>query len=356
MLLEGFDPKKAASGFEMSSRDWETYTRWGDDPRVRALAQEVSAEAGTYYEKVTAVFSYLRDNYYYSLKPGAAPDGNQLAHFLFQGKKGYCSYFAFSMTLLLRSLGIPARVAAGFFVDPDSAILEFHPVRADMAHAWTEVWFGSYGWVAFDPTSRVPAPGERFEASRGTDPALLERLLREILRGVPESAGKSAVAVSGTRTPGELFRDAALWTLRRAWLILPAFYIALILAARMIRAVLSRRLGESRRRTLAAWDALESSLAAAGKRRPRGESVPDFADRLDRERSAALGSGYGVLARAWENAIFGPNEAPDEVNVLLDGLKRKQADIKRRKPVLKRAAAFLDIRTAFRPLPGGPNR
>ena len=91
---------------------------YGDDILIRELAEEVTDGLETYYDKVIAIMFYLRDTYFYSLKPGVAADGDQLHYFLFESQKGYCSYFAFSMALMCRSLGIPARVAAGFFIDP----------------------------------------------------------------------------------------------------------------------------------------------------------------------------------------------------------------------------------------------
>lgn len=356
LLLEGFDPARTPLGFSLSAADRERYTRWGDDPRIRTLAETVTEQASTRYDAVTAVLSHLRENYFYSLKPGAAEDGDQLAHFLFRSRKGYCSYFAFSMTVMLRSLGIPARVAAGFFLDPDSAVLEFHPVRADMAHAWTEVWFGEYGWVAFDPTSREPAPGERFEESRGTDPALLEALLREILRGSREAvlpAGPEAESGAG---PGEALRRTAAWMLRRSWFLAPGLWLVLAGLGRAFRALGLCLLGDRRRRLLASWEALEEALSASGARRGRGESIIDFADRLDREGIESPDSGWGDLARAWERAAYDPSPPPGGSPGPEDRIRAARVRVLSKVSVLRRVVRFLDLRRAFRPFPGRPVR
>ena len=73
-----------------------------------------------------------------------------LAHFVAEGKRGYCQHFAGAMALMLRFLGIPARVAAGFTSgkreDGGWTVTDHN------AHAWVEVWFPDYGWLAFDPT------------------------------------------------------------------------------------------------------------------------------------------------------------------------------------------------------------
>ncbi len=159
----------------------EVYLKGPVPEGVAALAREITADAQGYYETVEAVLSHLLNEYYYSLSPGEALAGNQLEHFLFESRKGYCSYFAFSMTLMLRSLDIPSRVAVGFFTDPGAAMLEFYPVRGDMAHAWVEVWFEEFGWVEFDPTSQQIAPGETVSTDYQIDQQRLSQLIQEVL-------------------------------------------------------------------------------------------------------------------------------------------------------------------------------
>lgn len=165
----------------MDARALAYYTEYGQDQRLRALAEEITRGIETYYDKVQAIADYLKYDYYYSLKPGKAPDGDQLAHFLFTSKKGYCSYFAFSMALLCRSLGIPTRVAIGFFIDPETELFGYYPVHSDMAHAWVEVYFEGFGWVDFDPTSRTPAPGEQPISGAQMKRDTFTQFLREIL-------------------------------------------------------------------------------------------------------------------------------------------------------------------------------
>lgn len=161
-------------------------TAGGDDAEIRALAESMTRGAATRYEKATAILIALKENYFYSLKPGNPGSRGALKHFLFEGKKGYCSYFAFSMALLLRSLDIPARIAVGFATNPADSVLGFTPVRAFQAHAWVEVPFGPYGWLEFDPTSETPAPGEPFQYPKATDSQSLSKLIAEILQAQPQ--------------------------------------------------------------------------------------------------------------------------------------------------------------------------
>ncbi|MCK5735555.1 MAG: transglutaminase domain-containing protein, partial [Spirochaetaceae bacterium] len=151
------------SGESPSSRENRAYfLAGGDDPYFVDLAQSITAEFNDPWSKAAAVENWFHENYYYSLKPGLSPDGDQLRWFLKESRRGYCSYFAFAMTRICRAAGIPARVAVGFLTDPETSTLGFVPVRSDQAHAWVEVWFDEFGWISFDPTSDVMAPGEEY--------------------------------------------------------------------------------------------------------------------------------------------------------------------------------------------------
>ena len=107
--------------------------------KIRDLAYSVTAQYKDPFYKTLAIQEYFWDNYYYSLKPGFSRNGNQLDHFLFETKKGYCTYFAFSMVLMLRSLGIPSRVAVGFVPDMKNSTLNFYEVKARWS-CWVEVF------------------------------------------------------------------------------------------------------------------------------------------------------------------------------------------------------------------------
>jgi len=185
------------------------YTQGGDDPEIRALALAWTKGAQTPYEKANAILQNLKDHYYYSLKPGNPGSRGALKHFLFEGKKGYCSYFAFSMTLLMRSLGLPARIAVGFATDPADAVLGFTPVRAFQAHAWVEVPFGPYGWLEFDPTSDTPAPGEPFQFPKGSDPQELSKMIAEILDAKPQPLADAPEPTPGSERK---FSWESVWT------------------------------------------------------------------------------------------------------------------------------------------------
>ncbi|ADP80401.1 transglutaminaseTgpA domain-containing protein [Pseudofrankia inefficax] len=124
------------------------------DPQVRALAQSLATGRTSDFDKVRAIQDYFHNGtFHYDLN--GAPTGQDALHqFLFVSKTGYCEQFASAMTLLVRALGIPARVAVGFIGGerrPDGSVL----IRGGDAHAWPEVWLPGTGWIAFEPTPRT---------------------------------------------------------------------------------------------------------------------------------------------------------------------------------------------------------
>ena len=82
-----------------------------------------------------------------------------LANFLFARRKGHCEYFASSMAVMLRSLGIPARLATGFQSGVYNPVSDLWLMRASDAHSWVEAWIPGYGWKTFDPTPADPNAG-----------------------------------------------------------------------------------------------------------------------------------------------------------------------------------------------------
>ncbi|RAR42824.1 transglutaminase domain-containing protein [Paenibacillus sp. MDMC362] len=122
--------------------------------RVRDLAREITWDAVNRYEKAKAIESYLEQNYTYSLQTSVPPEGRDFTdYFLFDTKEGYCVHFATTMTVLLRSEGIPARYVTGFAPgEPVAGTVDRYEVAQKNAHAWVEVFFPGQGWVLFDPT------------------------------------------------------------------------------------------------------------------------------------------------------------------------------------------------------------
>jgi protein-glutamine gamma-glutamyltransferase len=122
------------------------------DPRVPQLAAQVTKSASNDFDKAAAIENYLRTRFGYTLELPQTAVKDPIANFLFERKQGHCEYFASSMAVLLRSLGIPARVVNGFRSDEFNDLTGNYVVRAKNAHSWVEAYFPGYGWQTFDPT------------------------------------------------------------------------------------------------------------------------------------------------------------------------------------------------------------
>ncbi len=122
------------------------------DPRIAALAREITQNAATPYDKAAAIERHLRTRYGYTLELSGTPGESPLAHFLFTRKAGHCEYFATAMTVMLRTLGVPTRYVNGFLPGEYNDVGEDYIVRGSDAHSWVEVYFPEFGWITFDPT------------------------------------------------------------------------------------------------------------------------------------------------------------------------------------------------------------
>lgn len=155
----------------------------GISPKIAGLAGQITSGCEGDYEKACRLRDYLSNEYEYALDPPEAGKNDDFAEFfLFEGKKGYCVHFATAMTLMSRSLGIPARYTEGYRMDKTG----YNYVLASNAHAWCEVYIKGIGWLPFDAVSEGDfASGQ---AGEGTG---------ENITASPD-AGKSAAVTEGS--------------------------------------------------------------------------------------------------------------------------------------------------------------
>jgi transglutaminase-like putative cysteine protease len=295
--------------------------------RMYRLAKRVTAGATTDYEIVKRVNAWLEGHYRYSeLVPSHL---YPLSSFLFQDRRGYCQQFSGAAALMLRMLGVPARVATGFTPGSLNKETNEYVVRDLDAHSWIEVWFEGIGWVPFDPTPALaPAQSQTGatvapSAARGdTRDRLPARRLDQLLGPRPESATSGGGSLE--EDPGTPWGPIALAA--------SGFLLAAMALAVWLRA---RRRRHSRPRPLPCGDAevdrlvrlvgrlgldvapgttlyaLEQRLtrlggpeAAGYARRLRerrfgdaGEPPPGRADRRRLRHALAKGTGAGALVR-----------------------------------------------------------
>lgn len=155
----------------------ENYPQWVRDlygsfvpsvtGRTIQLASEIVAQANaqTPYDKAKAIETWLRANILYN-ETIPQPPANQdpVDWVLFDLKQGYCNYYASAMIVMLRTMGIPARMAAGFAQGTWNSDEQAFVVEERDAHTWVEVYFPGYGWVEFEPTA-AQAPLNRGDES-----------------------------------------------------------------------------------------------------------------------------------------------------------------------------------------------
>jgi transglutaminase-like putative cysteine protease len=127
---------------------------------VQALAEQVTNGRTTPYDQAEAITNYLRSTIQYSTRVPSPPAGEDPTTWvLFDYKKGFCNYYASAEVLMLRSIGVPARMAVGFAEGASNDPVVEHPGSAGTftvlnrdAHAWPEVYFPGIGWAEFEPT------------------------------------------------------------------------------------------------------------------------------------------------------------------------------------------------------------
>jgi transglutaminase-like putative cysteine protease len=165
--------------------------------RVRAEAETVAASGANPYEQAQLIESYLRD-FPFDLAVASAPPGEDVVDFfLFEQKRGYFDYQSTAMAVMLRSIGIPSRVAVGYVLDPaEVAEGGVYTVRKDDAYSWVEVYFPQYGWVNFNPTRDRPEGGAGSAINGGetslTTPSLEELFPDDFFEPLPGDVGDAA--------------------------------------------------------------------------------------------------------------------------------------------------------------------
>ena len=184
--------------------------------RIRGLAHEITVTAETPYEKAYKIERNLqRLEYNFEIDPPPF-NADGVDHFLFVQGKGYSEYFSSAMAVLLRSVGVPARVAVGYTTGEATDVPGIYLVSDQNSHAWVEVYFPGYSWIPFEPTPgrELPAalvPGEPVvvestgEFFSDFDVECLDDFIEECLdyaEPFPGQTGSSQGAAEAGGTPG----------------------------------------------------------------------------------------------------------------------------------------------------------
>ncbi|MGH3024236.1 MAG: DUF3488 and transglutaminase-like domain-containing protein [Gaiellaceae bacterium] len=307
----------------------------------------VTSQAESPYEAAVLLETWFREagGFVYDEQPPAPVGGvPALVDFVNGPKRGYCQHYAGAMTLMLRLLGVPARVAVGFTSGAYDDDEQEWIVSDTNAHAWVEVWFPRFGWIPFDPTpgrGQLAATYSVYSGSfnagdaaelglaerfQGISPALAERIRSANQRPGLEGAGVGSGGAGAVST----VRDRGPSILMLLLLVLGGAYLALVLF-KAIRRSLRFATRDTRALAAACRRDLVGYLADQGVELPPSATVPEIGAALDRY--------YAVNAdpfvRSLSLARFGP---PAEAGPALGQARRELRDVRR---VLRRRLGVL---------------
>jgi transglutaminase-like putative cysteine protease len=315
------------------------------DPRIPELARRWASGAADDVARARAIETRLRTDYGYTLELPPARTADPLANFLFVRRRGHCEYFASAMAVMLRSLGVPARLATGFESGVYNPLTGQWLMRASDGHAWVEAWLPGRGWTTFDPTPSAnyaasSAPG-RFALYLDAARTFWSRWIVNFdstRQGALADRFDEAARVAGIRWFDSLWdtgntwqRRAAAWVRRFGpWLVAAVLFAAGLrrFGPRAIRALRLRiRVGRARRRPATAGDAtllygrMLALLERRGYRKPSWFTPDEFAASLP---PGALAAAVAEFTTAYNALRFG-RRAPDRPRMasLLEELSRR---------------------------------
>jgi transglutaminase-like putative cysteine protease len=293
---------------------------------IVALAHKLADPEPTPYRKILAIQDYLR-TFRYDAHVVAGHDVDYLVDFLTKTKAGYCEQFAGAMGVMLRALGIPARVAVGFTPGQPTGSASTYAVTTQNAHAWVEVLFPTYGWLAFEPTPTrsnpaaasydfpivLPGPGSQ----SGSGPARTckhSKIGTRIVGDPCESGGSNTQdggrgsrqggrpgstieGQFGGANVGQSTRRPVSWRFLalEAALLAALFFLLSIPVVKLARRRLAlARARGPRARVLAAYGVLADRAADLGLGRVSAETLWEYRTRL-RERVRGLDGDFDRL-------------------------------------------------------------
>lgn len=283
---------------------------------LRDLAARLTEGATTTYDQALALQSFFRDGTQFRYDTSIEPAGSDDAVWDFlQSRRGYCVQFATAMTVLSRTLGIPARLGVGFLPGELGSNRTYSVTGSD-AHAWPELYFPGTGWVRFEPTPAVqtgppPAWSNPFSAA---DPSASPSATAQQPTSTTSPGATTAPGSSGGGLPGITDPDTS-----RAPLIAAA---GLVLVAVALTTVLARRRRRPRTRLTpeVAWHRLRDRLRRAGitwsdAHTPRQAAATvreQVVARRGRPLSPEGDRALGALAAAVEQDRYAPAPAAHE--------------------------------------------
>jgi hypothetical protein len=276
---------------------------------IGRLALDWTKDSSSTYDAILAIQDRLRSDYLYNTNVHFRDDSGALLDFLTKTKEGFCQQFASAMAVMLRTLGIPARVAVGFTQGVEtSAGSGIWNITTQHAHSWVEVHFPAYGWLQFDPTPVVPAnpatavitginvgpssgcqghPGCRpiSSGSAGNGGSQQNDFSQTGKNATNEHSadarrGNAPTTGSGPAAPQDPWHRARPFVALGILLGLLGFALVPPIRALRRRVRLGRAAADPTRLVLTSYDVFTERAAELGFARGRGETVGEYRDRL----------------------------------------------------------------------------
>ena len=340
-----------------------TYVPPGVSPVVKRLAQQWTAGAENPYRAVLAIQNrFLDGSFRYSLDVKPSTDANALVDFLTKTRVGFCQQFATAMAVMVRELGLPARVAVGF--RPGTRTGDTYVVSTEDAHSWVEVLFPVYGWLAFEPTpgrfSTSPlatpgsylnpaAPGSCPPGQKGCPPQTetttqtgsktdLPGPLRRAEFGAPRRKGGAVPFGPEPAKPGYGVPLRLLLSVLLAGLALMLVGVPLVKTA-WRRAALGRA-REPRDAVLAAVRVFTGRAADLGLGRGAGETLAEYRDRLARRVRFSDGHLERLTTAASRAAYAARPLTRDEARGAFRDARAAMRDLRRDAGVVRRVVGI----------------
>ena len=297
----------------------ENYLDIADDfpEEVADLALDIvqNANAATNFEKALAIEEYLAENHDYTLHPMMPDDPTKdfIYNFLFQTKEGYCTYYATSMVMMLRSLGIPARYVEGYLVDMrrvqrDEENNRFITVYDSNGHAWPEVYIRGIGWIPFEPTTSIIETPTETEPYVYTPPARLPGY---------DMMGEMTTMAEEELEEDEIFENQAVREMFFLLVIILAA-VAIILILNIVNYLIKKsrakyfKTAKSKDAVVKMFAYTLKFLKHCGFVMHNDEGLNKFAERVSQNLELFIGTGFTRTARIMQKARYSSHEMSEE--------------------------------------------